>query len=104
MSKVAVIIDEGFEDSEYEKPAHALSNAGHELVHIGLNENSQIKGKNQVINVRIDEAVKKASVDQFDALLIPGGYSPDHLRAHEEAVNFVKEFVESGKPIFSICH
>lgn len=104
MSKVAVIIDEGFEDSEYQKPAQALSKAGHELVHVGLKENTEIKGKNQKVNVHIDEDVKRALVDEFDALLIPGGYSPDHLRAHEEAVSFVKEFVESGKPIFSICH
>ncbi len=40
----------------------------------------------------------------FDALLIPGGYSPDKLRADEDAVRFVKDFVESGKPVFSICH
>jgi protease I len=104
MSKVAVIIDEGFEDSEYQKPAQALSNAGHELIHVGLKENADIKGKNHVINVHIDEPVQGASVDEYDALLIPGGYSPDHLRAHEEAVDFVKKFVESGKPIFSICH
>jgi protease I len=43
-------------------------------------------------------------VDDFDALLIPGGYSPDKLRVYEEAVRFVKDFVESGKPVFTICH
>lgn len=42
--------------------------------------------------------------ENFDALLIPGGYSPDELRANENAVEFTKEFVESNKPVFAICH
>jgi len=43
-------------------------------------------------------------VSDFDALLIPGGFSPDILRADDRFVNFVKAFAESGKPIFAICH
>jgi protease I len=54
--------------------------------------------------VLIDQAVKDVSVADFDALLIPGGYSPDRLRADADAVRFAKEFVESGKPVFAICH
>lgn len=51
-----------------------------------------------------DRAVADASADDFDALLIPGGFSPDKLRADEQAVSFVGGFVKSGKPVFSICH
>jgi protease I len=40
----------------------------------------------------------------FDALLIPGGYSPDKLRVDEDAVRFARDFIQSGKPIFAICH
>jgi protease I len=54
--------------------------------------------------VKIDKAVKEVSVDDFDVLFIPGGYSPDKLRVDENAVQFVKRFVETGKPVFSICH
>jgi protease I len=104
MSRIAVIIDEGFEDSEYQEPMQALKNAGHEIVHIGLKENSEVKGLLNRVKVHIDKAVKSTSVDDFDALLIPGGSSPDHLRADGEAVTFVRDFVESGKPIFAICH
>ena len=104
MSKVAVIIDKDFEDSEYQKPADALKNAGHQLTHVGLNKDSQIMGKKEESHAHIDQSVAEASVDEFDALLIPGGYSPDHLRADENAVRFVKKFVESGKPVFAICH
>lgn len=104
MSKIAVIIDEGFEDSEYQKPAEALKDAGHELVHVGLKKGAQVKGKAGKAKARIDEDISLASADEFDALLIPGGQSPDHLRAHEEAVTFVRDFVQSGKPVFAICH
>jgi len=104
MSKIAVIIDEGFEDAEYQEPMEALKNAGHEIVHIGLKENTEVSGKSNRVKAHIDTGVNTASVDDFDALLIPGGNSPDHLRENEEAVRFVRDFVESGKPVFSICH
>jgi protease I len=104
MASIAVIITDMFEDSEYSKPAEAFQQAGHSLVHIGLQKGQTVKGVKQGTPVHIDQAVRDASVADFDALLIPGGYSPDRLRAHADAVRFAKEFVESGKPVFSICH
>ncbi len=104
MARIAVLIGKDFEDSEYLKPAVAFKQAGHELVHIGLQKGEIVKGKKQGTPVQIDMDVKDAVVNYFGALLIPGGYSPDNLRAHDEPVRFVKEFVESGKPVFAICH
>ena len=104
MSKIAVIIDDMFEDVEYTRPAEAFKKEGHELVHVGLNEGKEVTGKKKGTKVRIDKSVDDVSPDQFDALLIPGGYSPDKLRAHPNAVTFTREFMDSGKPIFSICH
>ena len=104
MSKIAVIITDLFEDSEYTEPAEALKRAGHELVHIGLEEGKTVKGKKKETPVQIDQAVKNVSVEDFDALLIPGGYSPDKMRVDDNAVNFTKEFVQSNKPVFLICH
>ena len=104
MSKVAVMITDMFEDSEYAKPAEALQKAGHELVHIGLKSGAIVKGAKKGTPVKIDKTFGEVKVADFDALLIPGGYSPDLLRAHEEPVKFVKDFVESGKPVCLICH
>jgi len=104
MSKVAVTITDMFEDSEYTQPAEALKKAGHELVHIGLKSGATVKGKKQGTPVKIDQTAKAVKVTDFDALLIPGGYSPDKLRVDEQVVRFVKEFVESGKPVCAICH
>ena len=104
MSKIAVIITDFFEDSEYTEPAEAFKKAGHELIHVGLEEGKTVKGKKMETPVQIDKAVKNVSVEDFDALLIPGGYSPDKIRVDENAVRFTKEFVQSNKPVFLICH
>jgi len=93
-----------FEDVEYSRPATAFKKAGHELIHVGLSEGKTVTGKKQETTVTIDMAAEDASPDDFDALLIPGGYSPDKLRAHEAPVAFVRAFVETGKPVFFICH
>jgi protease I len=104
MAHIAVIIDKMFEDSEYTEPAKAFKAAGHQLTHIGLKENTTVKGKNKGTTVKIEKAVRDVFEKDFDALLIPGGYSPDHLRADEATVEFVKKFFESNKPVFAICH
>ncbi|MBD3245630.1 MAG: DJ-1/PfpI/YhbO family deglycase/protease [Candidatus Omnitrophica bacterium] len=102
--KIAVIIDDMFEDSEYQKPADAFRDAGHELVHLGVKAGAEVKGKKEGTTVKIDQAVTEAQPDRFDALLIPGGYSPDRLRVSPDAVAFARKFMDDGKPVFSICH
>jgi protease I len=104
MSKVAVMITHMFEDSEYARPAEAFKKAGHELVHVGLKRGETVKGLKKGTPVKVDKIPKDIQVGDFDALLIPGGYSPDLLRAHEDAVQFVRDFVQSGKPVCLICH
>jgi protease I len=104
MAKIAVIIHNLFEDSEYTEPAEAFREKGHQLVHVGLEAGRTVKGKKKGTEVKIDKAVGDVSVKDFDALLIPGGYSPDQLRVDEKAVRFAGDFVKSGKPVFAICH
>lgn len=104
MAKIAVLIDDFFEDSEYTRPAEAFRNAGHELIHVGVTEEKRVKGKELGTPVIIDRALSNVSPDAFDALFIPGGYSPDRLRAYPQAVELVKTFMQSHKPVFAICH
>jgi protease I len=103
MSRIAVIITDMFEDVEYQQPAEAFRKAGHELVLVGLSAGSIVKGEHGAV-ATIDRAVHDLPADDFDALFIPGGYSPDRLRVDPEAVRFVKEFFTSNKPVFAICH
>lgn len=104
MKTIAVLIADDFEDSEYTEPAGAFRKAGHTLVHIGIEKGSTVRGKKQGTEVAIDKGLGDVDARNFDALLIPGGYSPDRLRAHDDAVRFARDFMESGKPVFTICH
>ena len=104
MRKIAVIIDDWFEDSEYTEPVKAFSEAGHEVIHVGLETGKTVTGKKENTPVIIDRKAEECDTEEFDALLIPGGFSPDQLRAHEGPINFTKEFMKAKKPVFSICH
>ena len=103
MAIIGVLIENMFEDSEYQKPAAGFKEAKHELVHLGVKEGI-VKGETAGIKVKVEKAVSDVVADDFDALFIPGGYSPDLLRSHDEVVAFVKQFAATGKPILFICH
>jgi protease I len=103
MARIAVLIDYKFEDSEYKNPVAAYKKAKHEIVIIGVKKGI-VTGEKAGLKVKVERAVTDVSVDYFDALFIPGGYSPDQLRSHDDVVTFVKQFSATGKPIFFICH
>jgi len=103
MARIGVLIDNKFEDSEYSKPAKAYRKSKHELIHLGVKKGT-VTGEKAGLKVKVEKAVTNVDVGDFDALFIPGGYSPDQLRSHDEVVSFVKKFAVTGKPIFFICH
>ena len=102
--KIAVLITDEFEDSEFTSPAEAYTKAGHQVVTIEKKAGNTITGKQGKATVTIDKAIDEVHAEEFDALLLPGGHSPDSLRGDDRFVNFTKHFVELGKPIFAICH
>jgi len=105
--KVAVLVDEGFEQVELIKPRKALDRAGAETLVVSPQE-TEVRGWNMKRwgkSVAVDVPLDTADPSQFDALLLPGGVmNPDKLRMNPKAVEFVKHFVDAGKPIASICH
>ncbi|GAA5416592.1 general stress protein 18 [Paraliobacillus ryukyuensis] len=104
MSKVACVITDYFEDVEYTDPAKALQDAGHEVVTIEKEHGKTVTGKQGNTKVTIDKAIDDVSPNDFDALLIPGGFSPDQLRGDDRFVSFAKTFMDEKKPVFAICH
>jgi protease I len=100
--RIACILADGFEDSEFRKPYDGLREAGHEITIIGIDKGKKLVGKNGKEKVKTEAGIDEVMPDQFDALLIPGGHSPDQLRADERMVDFVKAF--ANKPIFAVCH
>jgi protease I len=63
-----------------------------------------VRGKKGRESARIEAAAKDRSASEFDALVIPGGHSPDHLRIDRDVVAFVRDLANSGKPVAAICH
>ncbi|MEN1966494.1 type 1 glutamine amidotransferase domain-containing protein [Lentibacillus sp. N15] len=102
--KIATVVTNMFEDVEYTDPAKAFKDAGHEVVTIEKKKGNKVTGKNNEATVTIDEGIDDANPDDFDALFIPGGFSPDQLRADERFVAFAKHFMDVKKPVFAICH
>ena len=104
MSRVAMIVDELFEDSELRVPYDRLTAAGHEVVIVGRQSKQRISGKRGKETVTTERAIDDVSASQFDALVIPGGYSPDHLRTDRKMVALTRDLFQAGKPVAAVCH
>ncbi|MCS3405983.1 type 1 glutamine amidotransferase domain-containing protein [Serratia sp. AKBS12] len=102
--KIAVLITDEFEDAEFTSPADAFRQAGHQVITIEKQAGKTVKGKKGEASVTIDKAIDEVHAADFDALLLPGGHSPDALRGDDRFVEFTRQFADSGKPIFAICH
>ncbi|GGI42244.1 type 1 glutamine amidotransferase domain-containing protein [Mammaliicoccus stepanovicii] len=103
--KIAAVVTDLFEDVELTSPEKALTDAGHEVILVGEEKGKEITGKKGE-KVKIDLGIEEAKPEDFDAVLIPGGFSPDLLRGDEKGRfgEFVKHFVQNEKPSFAICH
>ena len=105
--KIAILVTDGFEEVEFTKPKKALEDAGAE-VHVIAPDATEVKAWNSTDwgnTYNVDKKLADASELDYDALMLPGGViNPDKLRRSEAAVNFIKSFFESGKPIAAICH
>jgi len=104
MARVAFIVDEMFEDSEFRVPYDRLRKAGHEVVIIGREAGKQLQGKKGKETIKTERSSSEVSAGEFDALVIPGGYSPDKLRMDPKIVAFTRDIFNAGKPLAAICH
>ncbi|CAM3955451.1 type 1 glutamine amidotransferase domain-containing protein [Alkalicoccus chagannorensis] len=104
MSRIACVMTNMFEDSEYTSPLEAFEKEGHTVTVIEKEKGKKVTGKNGEAEVETDMGIDDADPASFDALFIPGGFSPDILRADDRFVAFSKHFVLHDKPIFAICH
>jgi protease I len=104
MARIAFIADDLFEDRELREPWDRLREAGHDVVLVGLEKGKQITGKQGREKLTVEHAAQDVSADDFDALVIPGGYSPDHLRMSRPVVAFTRAFFDQGKLVAAVCH
>lgn len=103
--KVAIILSNEFEDIELTSPKEAIEEAGFETEIIGDTANAEVVGKHGE-KVTVDVSIDDAKPEDYDGLLIPGGFSPDHLRGDAEGRygTFAKYFTKNDVPAFAICH
>ncbi len=102
MARIAFVLGNDFEDAEFETPHTTLLKHGVLVDVIGV-DTDDVNGKHGTV-VSIDKAVDDASADDYDALVIPGGFSPDHLRTNGRIVDFVQAFAAQDKVIAAVCH
>lgn len=101
--KIAAIVTDLVEDVELSSPKEALEKDGNEVTIISFEANQEITGKKRT-KFKSDKGIDEVKPEDFDALLIPGGFSPDQLRSDARFVSFVSYFLDKDQPLFAICH
>ncbi len=102
--RAAILIDQKFEDSEFQIPYKALQQAGAEVVVLGSRMNEKYHGKQGQVSIKPDGTVTEARPEDFDAVIIPGGMAPDTMRNNPNTVRFVQKAMELGKLVAAVCH
>lgn len=104
MATVVFVLDDGFEDSEFRVPYDRLTSAGHKVVIVGNKAGRPVTGKHEKERVVIDKTPLASDLNEIDAVVVPGGWSPDLLRTDADVVALVRTVGMAGKPVAAICH
>jgi len=101
--RIAVLAEADYEDLELWYPAIRMREAGAEVVIVGSGSSDAYQGKHG-LPVEIDLPIDQVKAEDFDAVIIPGGWAPDRLRRYPAVLAFVKGIDEAGKIVAAICH
>ena len=102
--RIAILAEEDFEDSELIEPLKSMKNAGAKVVIVGSGSKESYQGKRGNTTVRVDATADKVKAEDFDAIIVPGGYAPDKMRLHQPMVGLVKKAHDLGKVVAAVCH
>lgn len=102
--KVAILIENGVEDAEFQVPYKALKMAGIDVVVLGSRMNETYKGKQGKVSMQPDGTTTETMASEFDAVVIPGGMAPDKMRTNPNTVRFVHEAMQQNKIVAAVCH
>lgn len=101
--RVAILVEDHYEDSELTSPRDALAAAGLQVVVVGPVAGQRYQGKKGG-SIEADAAADAVTPAEFDGLVVPGGYAPDKMRLRHAMVDLVREIFAAGKPVAAICH
>lgn len=102
--KVAILMEEGFEDLEFWVPLMRLQEEGASVTVVGLEAGRVVRSKSGGLTAKADVAADQVSAADFDAVVVPGGWAPDKLRRYEAVLRLVREAYHQGKIVAMICH
>jgi protease I len=102
--RVAMLVEDEFEDRELTGPLEALRNAGITVVVVGPTAGASYRGKRGEAVVTAELSAGAAKIRDFDAVIIPGGHAPDKMRMRHAMVDLARDAMEAGKPVAAICH
>jgi len=102
--RVAILVEEDFEDVELVEPMKALEDSGARVVVVGSGTKITYHGKRRQAEVTAETTADRVRVEDFDAVIVPGGYAPDRMRLHPSMVELVKKASAGGKLVAAICH
>jgi protease I len=102
--RVAILVEDEFEERELTGPLEALRAAGATVAVVGPTAGAEYRGKRGAATVTSDLAAGAAKMDDFDALVIPGGHAPEKMRMRHAMVDLVRDAMKTGKPVAAICH
>lgn len=102
--RIAILIENGVEDSEFQVPYTAFKKAGAEVVVLGSRMNEQYKGKQGKVSQSADGTTTESRAADFDAVIIPGGHAPDKMRANMKTVRFVQDAIAQNILVAAVCH
>ena len=102
--RIAILAEEDFEDVELVEPMKALKEAGAHVLIIGSGSKPKYRGKRGTVTIRVDAIADRIEIEDFDAVIIPGGYAPDKMRLHQPMIDLVKKAHDLGEIVAAICH
>ncbi len=102
--RIAILVEQDFEDSELTEPLKAMKEAGAQVFVVGSGSQPSYRGKRGKATIKVDIDADKVRAEDFDAIIIPGGYAPDKMRLHQPMIDLVKRAHDLGKVIAAICH
>jgi protease I len=102
--RIAILAEEDFEDSELVEPLRAMKNAGARVIIVGSGTKQSYKGKRGSATITADVTADKVKAEDFDAIIVPGGYAPDKMRLHQSMIDLVRKAHDLGKVIAAVCH
>ncbi len=102
--RIAILVEDGFEDSELAVPLKSMKAAGARAIVVGTDSTKSYRSKGSKRTIKADVVADSLKAENLDAIIIPGGYAPDRMRLHQPMIDLVKKAYAAGKIIAAICH